>query len=90
MKTKFFKLILPIAVVAFGLAGAMHTNAMNKKAVALVDKWGYTHLEGQNCVKSETMCRTEPGPLCKQGTIQLYDFVSITSCPNTLNKIPTP
>jgi len=60
MKIKFFKLILPVAVVAFGLAGAMHTNAMDKKATALVNKWGYTHIEGENCVLTNVMCRTEP------------------------------
>lgn len=84
------KLILPIAVVALGLVGAIHTNAMTKKAVALVDKWGYTHLEGSNCVISNTMCRLEGGPFCKQGAIQLYDFVSTSSCPNPLLRIPTP
>lgn len=88
MKIKFFKLILPIAVVAFGLAGAMHTNAMDKKATALVNKWGYTHIEGENCVLTNVMCRTEPGTPCKQGVNQLYDFVSTVSCPNPLNKIP--
>ncbi|WP_284653151.1 DUF6520 family protein [Flavobacterium terrisoli] len=88
MKIKFFKLILPVAVVAFGLAGAMHTNAMDKKATKLVNKWGYTHIDGENCVLTNVMCRTEIGPPCKQGSNQLYDFVSTTSCPNPLNKIP--
>ncbi|AWG24727.1 DUF6520 family protein [Flavobacterium kingsejongi] len=87
MKTKFFKFILPMAVVAFGLAGAAHTNAMGKTAVALADRWGYTHLEGQNCVITNVMCKTDPGTPCKQGSAQLYDFVSTTSCPNPLNKI---
>lgn len=88
MKIKFFKLILPMAVVAFGIAGAMHTNAMSKKATTLVNKWGYTHIEGENCVLTNQMCRTQPGLPCKLGGEQLYDFVSTTSCPTPLNKIP--
>ncbi len=88
MKNKFLKFILPMAVVAFGLAGAMHTNAMDKKATALIDRWGYTHLEGQNCVITNVMCKTDGSILCKQGTTQLYDFVSTTSCPNPLTKNP--
>lgn len=88
MKIKFFKLILPMAVVAFGITGAMQTNAMSKKATALVNKWGYTHIEGENCVLTNVMCKTDLGTACKQGVNQLYDFVSTTSCPNPLNKIP--
>lgn len=87
MKNKFLKFVLPMAVVAFGLAGAAHTNAMDKKATALVQRWGYTHLEGENCVQTNIMCKTDPGTPCKQGSIQLYDFVSTTSCPNPLNKV---
>lgn len=87
MKNKFLKFVLPMAVIAFGLAGAAHTNAMDKKAAALEEKWGYTHLEGQNCVVSNTMCRTDGSQPCKQGSINLYDFVSTTSCPNPLTKI---
>jgi hypothetical protein len=88
MKIKFFKLILPMAVIAFGLAGAMHTNAMGKKALTVDERWGYTHLEGQNCINSNIMCTIAPGVPCKQGaSTQLYEFVSLTSCPNPLNKI---
>ncbi|MGC4041882.1 MAG: DUF6520 family protein [Flavobacterium sp.] len=87
MKNKFLKFVLPMAVVAFGLAGAAHTNAMDKKAETLVQRWGYTHLEGENCVQTNIMCKTDPGSPCKQGSIQLYDFVSTSSCPNPLNKV---
>lgn len=87
MKNKFLKFVLPMAVVAFGLVSAVHTNAMDKKATALVDRWGYTHLEGQNCVITNVMCSTTGSTPCKQGTVQLYDFVSTTSCPNPLTKI---
>lgn len=86
MKTKFFRLVLPAAVICFAIAGAVSTNAMNKKAATLVDRWGYAHLEDTPC-KKEIMCSTDNGPVCKNtaGDI-LYDFVSTTSCPNTLNK----
>lgn len=87
MKIKFFKLVLPMAVITFGIAGAISTNAMNKKAEALVDRWGYTHIDGQNCVKTNVKCTTDPGAPCTFGTLQLYDFVSLTTCPSTLNQI---
>lgn len=87
MKNKSLKFILPVAAVAFGLIGAIQTKEMNKKAIALVEKWGYTHLEGQNCVITNVMCTIGGGPPCKQGTILLYDFVSSVSCPNPLCKL---
>ena len=87
MRSNLLKSILPVAVVAFGLAGAVHTNAMSKEATALVNKWGYTHIEGENCVQSNVVCKTEAGPPCTLGANQLYDFVSSTSCPNPLNRI---
>jgi hypothetical protein len=87
MKIKLFKTTLPMAVVAFGIAGAMQTNAMSKKATALINKWGYTHLEGENCILTNVMCTVGGGPPCKQGTTQLYDFVSSVSCPNPLSRM---
>lgn len=76
-----------MAVIAFGIAGAMKTNAMSQKSVALVDRVGYTHIEDENCVATELMCTTNPGTPCILAGEQLYDFVSTTSCPLPLNKI---
>lgn len=88
MKTKIFGAILPAAVIAFGIAGAMSTNAMSKKATTLVDVWGYTHIAGQNCLQSATRCTPTGATPCKQSGIQLYDFVSTISCPNPLTTLP--
>lgn len=86
MKIKFFKMILPVAVITLGVAGAMSTNAMSKKSSSLVDKWGYTHIEDEPCTKS-IKCSTIPGLPCKNTAgEQLYDFVSSVSCPNPLFK----
>lgn len=86
MKFNFKKMILPLAVVAFGIVGAISTNAMNKKSTALVDRWGYTHDENGLCVDSEIMCSTNPGPPCLGSSSEpLYDFISTVSCPNPLN-----
>ena len=87
MKNKFFKMILPAVVVTFGILSAVSTSAMNKKTVTLAQKWGYSHIEGENCVR-QIMCKTDPGLPCKTvAGDQLYDFVSTVSCPNPLNKI---
>lgn len=88
MKIKIFNLTLPTVVIVIGIACAIHTSAMNKKAVVVINKWGYTHLEGENCTITNVMCSIGGGQPCKQGTTQLYDFVSTTSCPNPLYKIP--
>lgn len=88
MKIKILKLTLPTAMIVFGIAGAIHTNAMNKKAIVIINKWGYTHLEGENCIITNVMCTIGGGLPCKQGTNQLYDFVSTVSCPNPLTRNP--
>ena len=86
MKTKFFKLILPMAVITFGIAGAISTNAMNKKADFFANRPGYTHIEGENCVDVSVTCKNTVGVPCTLGGNQLYDFNGST-CPNPLNKI---
>jgi hypothetical protein len=87
MKTKIFKMILPMAVITFGIAGALSTNAMSKKSSTLAERWGYTHLEAEPCTKA-IMCSTIPGTACKNSSGDvLYDFVSSVSCPNPLYKI---
>lgn len=87
MKNKKLKFTIPFVVFAAGLIGAMQTNKMDKKATTLVNRWGYTHLEGQNCAITNVMCTVGGGSPCKQGTTLLYDFVSTVSCPNPLSKL---
>ncbi|AWG24728.1 hypothetical protein [Flavobacterium kingsejongi] len=81
MKNKFLKSIASAIIIVFGLSGALRTNAMNKKAVALADRWGYYNLDGL-CLRSNTLCTTNPGFACKEGTLFLYDFVSSVSWKN--------
>lgn len=87
MKINFKKVIMPMVVITVGVFGAFSTSAMNQKNKAFADRWGYSHLEGENCVR-EIMCTTNPGLPCKTvAGDQLYDFVSTVSCPNPLSKI---
>lgn len=88
MKIKFFKMILPVAVITIGMASAVSTNAMSKTAAAFANRTGYTHLEGENCVITNMTCKNTSGVPCTFGGNQLYDLNSVTNtCPNPLNKI---
>ncbi len=55
MKNNFFKIVLPMAVVALGLAGAANTNAMDKsgKSVAIM---GYKHISNPNSCVADQEC----------------------------------
>lgn len=87
MNINFKKVIMPMVVIALGIFGALSTNAMDQKKVSFVDRWGYTHLEGEGCVR-DIMCSTEPGDPCKTVSgDQLFDLeIDGVSCPNPLNK----
>lgn len=75
-----------MVVITLGVFGAISTSAMNQKTTAFADRWGYSHIEGENCVQ-EIMCSTIPGPPCKTvAGDQLFDLEDGVSCPNPLNK----
>ena len=44
MKTKFVNFVMPMAVVALGLAGALSTNAMNESGKDVPPVMGYKHV----------------------------------------------
>lgn len=75
-----------MAVITFGIAGAISTNAMSKNASAFANRTGYTHIEGENCVITNVTCKNTPGAPCTFGGNQLYDFNGST-CLTPLNKI---
>lgn len=87
MKSKLMKVFMPLVVITLGIFGALSTSAMNQKTVAFGDKWGYSHIEEENCVR-EIMCSTIPGEPCKTlSNVQLFELNQDgVSCPNPLNK----
>lgn len=87
MKNQLLKVIMPMIVITLGVFGALTTSAMNKKTTSFADRWGYTHIEGEGCVR-DIMCSVNPGVTCKSAFgDQLYgsDDNGIT-CPNPLSK----
>lgn len=78
MKTKFLKMILPMAVIAFAIFGAFNSQAMDQKksTSALANETGWYHVLSTDPCISSTMCSTAPGPVCTVNAIpgnqQLY------------------
>lgn len=67
MKTKFLSFVMPMAVIALGLAGALSTNAMDKSNAETAPIMGYKHVSGSNpclavqeCSNSGTFDCTAP------------------------------
>lgn len=67
MKSRFFNLVVPMAVVALGLAGAASTSAVNENAEKLAPVMGWKHVAGidpceevQECSNSGTFDCTAP------------------------------
>lgn len=65
MKNKLMKVFMPLVVITLGVFGAISTSAMNQKTTAFADRWGYTHLEDEDCIDVEIMCSAIPGFTCK-------------------------
>ena len=85
MKSKLMKVFMPLVVITLGVFGALSTSAMNQRTAAIGDEWGYSHIEGENCVR-EIMCSTLPGTPCKTvAGVPLFKLQNAVSCPNPLN-----
>lgn len=81
MRTSFVKMILPMAVITVGIAGALTTNAMGKNSASAPIQ-GYSHLEDQPCHK-EILCDNVNVVACTVGAVQLYSKSGAT-CPTPL------
>jgi hypothetical protein len=81
MKASFLKMILPMAVITLGIAGALTTNAMGKNSTSAPIQ-GYSHLEDEPCHK-EILCDNAGIVACTVGSVQLYDKTGNT-CPTPL------
>lgn len=90
MKSRIFKnLMMPLAVMVLGAAGAFATTSM-ADAKAVVNQQGYRFVSNADPCHADLMCRTEFGDICKSGTITLWGKVtpSATNCDVQLYKIP--
>lgn len=56
MRTKFLNFVMPMAVVALGLAGAASTNALNESSEKLIPEMGYKHVSGVNPCEETVEC----------------------------------
>lgn len=56
MKTKLFKIVLPMAVVAFGLTSAMSTSAMDKDDAGAAPIMGWKHVSGSTPCQAAQEC----------------------------------
>lgn len=81
MKRNFLKMILPMAIITFGITSAMTTNKTETtKKVAPV--MGYSHWEDEPC-REEILCANTGAIPCKVGAVQLYAKSGAT-CPTPL------
>lgn len=55
MKTNVFKIVLPMAVVALALAGAVNTSAMEKNG-EIFDQMGYAHISSPESCDAVQEC----------------------------------
>lgn len=90
MRTKILNLVMPLAVVSLGFAGAVQNNVTeqreSKKAVAT---WGYKHVSApQNC-EAVQECDDNGGNFCTSDIdgAQLYALEGTNSCPRILMRV---
>jgi hypothetical protein len=85
MKTKFLNFVVPMAVVAVGLAGALSTNAMAKSNGRLAPVWGYKHVSAAIPCEKVQMCSNSGNFVCTSDIdgANLYAKPGAT-CPNLL------
>jgi hypothetical protein len=90
MRTKILNLVLPMAVIAVGLAGALKTNAMEKSESKLVPVAGYKHVSApQNCEEVQ-MCDNTGDFICTsdidESTLYALTPDNPGSCPEVLKR----
>lgn len=56
MKRNFLNFVMPMAVVALGLAGALSTNAMNESGKKVAPVMGWKHVTGPNPCEAVQEC----------------------------------
>ena len=79
MKTK---ILLPIAVVAFGVLSAFGTKDEGKGGAIL----GHSHRSASEPCRDEIFCGNNGGPVCTANGYDLYAETSPNVCPLPLSK----
>jgi hypothetical protein len=86
MRTKFLNFVVPMAVVALGLAGAASTNAMNESTEKLIPVMGWKHVSGDDPCQEVQECSNFGDFDCTApGGAQLYSKPDAT-CLNPLKR----
>ena len=90
MKSNFFRILLPVVVVAFAIFGAASTDSITKEGSLVPDEQGWYHLSPtQPCIAS-TMCNEQGTQVCTvnnvPGAQQLFRKTANKSCEITLYK----
>ncbi|MBW4361047.1 DUF6520 family protein [Flavobacterium taihuense] len=85
MKTTFLNLVMPMAAVAVGLAGALTTNAMEKSNSKLAPVMGYKHVSVAIPCQQVQLCSNNGTFVCTSDIdgANLYAKPG-TTCPNQL------
>lgn len=91
MKTNFFKkIMMPFAVIVFGIAGAFVTTSMSStKSLSTVQ--GYRYVSQADPCHAQQMCSTIfSATICTSGSQQLWGKVNpgVNVCDVPLYKIP--
>lgn len=84
MKTKIFKLVLPLVAVVMGLGAAVSTHAMDKKEAKSGSVLGFRHLTTIPCDPVK-QCDQVPTYVCKSSMGEdLYDWIEGNICVDLL------
>jgi hypothetical protein len=86
MKTNFLRQVMPVAVLALGIAGALTTNAMNVRSRTISSVQGYVKLnpQGTSCEAHDECSTINNGDICTVGLdpsgAQLFGKNSANQC----------
>lgn len=87
MKSNFFRILLPVVVVAFAIFGAASTDSISSDSTVAADEQGFYHLSPTEPCIASTMCNEQGTEVCTvndEGGQQLFRKIADTSCEITL------
>jgi hypothetical protein len=90
MKNLFRNIVLPLAIFAVAIFGALQTSAMNQKSKMVVPQKGYITLNEEEPCAIEVDCDRDDGPICQYLSIRAWGKFSPTDmhCPVPLSRVP--
>lgn len=90
MKSNFFRILLPVVVVAFAIFGAASTDSITKEGSPAPDVQGWYHLSSTEPCIASTMCNEQGTEVCtvndEPEAQQLFRKTANTACEITLYK----